>query len=60
MPAKKEENQKADLFPYYLKTRGLVKQHISSFDYFINDDIQKIVSANSMVRSDASPHFYLK
>ncbi|KAI6242259.1 DNA-directed RNA polymerase subunit beta [Aphelenchoides fujianensis] len=50
----------ADLFPFYLKTRGLVKQHIASFDYFINTDIKKIVEANNQVRSDASSQFYLK
>jgi hypothetical protein len=59
MPTKKETTI-ANFCPYYLKTRGLVKQHISSFDYFINEDVKKIVSVNAIVRSDASPLFYLK
>ncbi|KAI6215909.1 DNA-directed RNA polymerase [Aphelenchoides besseyi] len=57
---RQEQHTNADLFPYYLKTRGLVKQHIASFDYFINTDIKKIVAANREVRSDASSQFYLK
>lgn len=40
--------------------KGLVKQHIDSFNYFVNDDIKKIVQANSKVLSDADPLFYLK
>ncbi|CAD5218163.1 unnamed protein product [Bursaphelenchus okinawaensis] len=55
-----KKTEHADLFPYYLKTRGLVKQHITSFDYFIGTDIKKIVSANSTLKSDASSVFYLK
>ena len=39
---------------------GLVKQHIDSFNYFINEDIKKIVKANDKVLSDADPCFYLK
>lgn len=38
----------------------MVKQHIDSFNYFINVDIKKIVEANSKVTSDADPIFYLK
>lgn len=42
--------------------RGLVRQHIDSFDYFINHDIKKIVRAkgNQVVRSDSDPNFYLR
>jgi DNA-directed RNA polymerase III subunit RPC2 len=39
---------------------GLVKQHIDSFNYFVNEDIKKIVAANNKVLSDADPCFYLK
>lgn len=46
--------------PAFLKVKGLVKQHIDSFNYFINVDIKKIVKANELVTSDADPTFYLK
>lgn len=43
-----------------MKTKGLVKQHIDSFDYFINQDIVNIVKANELVDSDIDAGFYLK
>ena len=46
--------------PEFLKTKGLVKQHIDSFNYFINIDIKKIVKANEKLVSHADPTFYLK
>jgi DNA-directed RNA polymerase III subunit RPC2 len=46
--------------PAFLKTKGLVKQHIDSYNYFINVEIKKIVKANEKVLSFADPTFYLK
>lgn len=40
--------------PAFLRLRGLVKQHIDSFNYFINREIKEIVRANQIVRSDAA------
>eukprot|EP00123_Amoebidium_parasiticum_P016330 comp23392_c4_seq1/m.38764 comp23392_c4_seq1/g.38764 ORF comp23392_c4_seq1/g.38764 comp23392_c4_seq1/m.38764 type:complete len:1167 (-) comp23392_c4_seq1:231-3731(-) len=48
------------LLPAFLKVKGLVKQHIDSFNYFINVEIKKIVKANQIIRCDADPTFYLK
>ncbi|PIK44762.1 putative DNA-directed RNA polymerase III subunit RPC2-like, partial [Apostichopus japonicus] len=48
------------LLPAFLKVRGLVRQHIDSFNYFINVEIKKIMKANERVTSDADPNFYLK
>ena len=48
------------LLPAFLQTKGLVKQHIDSFNYFINTDIKNIVKANDRVVSDADPSFYVK
>jgi len=48
------------LLPEFLKVKGLVKQHIDSFNYFINVDIKKIVQANKKVLSDADPNWYLE
>lgn len=46
--------------PAFLKTKGLVKQHVDSFNYFINVDLKKIVKANEKIVSFAGPTFYLK
>lgn len=48
------------LLPAFLKVKGLVKQHIDSYNYFINVDIKKIMKANDKVTSDADPMWYLK
>jgi len=31
------------LLPHFLKLRGLMKQHIDSFDYFVNVEMKQIV-----------------
>ncbi|CEI91101.1 Putative DNA-directed RNA polymerase [Rhizopus microsporus] len=56
----KEIEEKWKLLPAFLKVKGLVKQHIDSFNYFVNVDLKKIVKANEKVTSDVDPHFYLK
>ncbi|TFL07260.1 beta and beta-prime subunits of DNA dependent RNA-polymerase [Pterulicium gracile] len=48
------------LLPAFLKTKGLVKQHIDSFNFFVNTDIKNIVKANNKVTSDIDPKFWLK
>ncbi|KAJ3211685.1 DNA-directed RNA polymerase III core subunit ret1 [Entophlyctis luteolus] len=47
------------LVPAFLQTKGLVKQHIDSFNYFVQTDIQKIVDANRKVVSDVDPNFWM-
>ncbi|KAJ3409998.1 DNA-directed RNA polymerase III core subunit ret1, partial [Chytridiales sp. JEL 0842] len=47
------------LVPAFLQTKGLVKQHVDSFDYFIETGLQKIVDANTTVNSDVDPSFWL-
>ncbi|KYQ57601.1 DNA-directed RNA polymerase III subunit RPC2, partial [Trachymyrmex zeteki] len=44
----------------FLQNKGLVNQHIDSYNYFINEEIKNIVKANEKVQSDEDPHFYLK
>lgn len=56
----KTVQEKWKLLPAFLKVKGLVKQHIDSFNYFINVELKKIVKANDKVTSDADPNFYLK
>jgi DNA-directed RNA polymerase III subunit RPC2 len=43
-----------------LALKGLSRQHIESFDYFLNTDIKGVVAANNEVRSDFDPNFYLR
>lgn len=51
---------KWELLPAFLQVKGLVKQHIDSFNYFVETDLQQIVKANNRVTSDIDPHFYLE
>ncbi|KAL5520388.1 RPC2 [Sanghuangporus baumii] len=48
------------LLPAFLKVKGLVKQHLDSFNYFVDVDIKNIVKANSKITSDVDPRFWLK
>lgn len=52
--------EKWKLVPAFLQIKGLVKQHIDSFNYFINVEIKKIVQANEKVLCDSDPLFYVK
>jgi len=58
----KTVEDKFELLPAFLKVRGLVKQHIDSFNYFIDHEIKKIVRAkgNEKLTIDCDPNFYLK
>ena len=53
---------KSELLPAFLKTRGLVRQHIESFNYFINHEMRKIVLAksNRKVTCDHDANFKLE
>ncbi|KAG8743238.1 DNA-directed RNA polymerase III core subunit ret1 [Ceratobasidium sp. 414] len=48
------------LLPAFLKVKGLVKQHITSFNYFVNVDLANILKANNKIVSDVDPKFWLK
>mmetsp|Transcript_28385 Transcript_28385/g.45985 ORF Transcript_28385/g.45985 Transcript_28385/m.45985 type:complete len:1140 (+) Transcript_28385:58-3477(+) len=56
----RDTKEKWRLLPTFLKVRGLVKQHIDSFNFFINVEIKKIVQANERVTCDADPAFFLE
>lgn len=43
-----------------MQVRGLVKQHLESFNYFVRTGIKKIVRANDVVRSTIDPSIYLR
>jgi DNA-directed RNA polymerase III subunit RPC2 len=55
-----EIQDKWNLLPAFLKVKGLVKQHIDSYNFFVDVEIKKIVKANEKVLSDVDPTFYLK
>ncbi|XP_011085923.1 DNA-directed RNA polymerase III subunit 2 [Sesamum indicum] len=51
---------KFQLLPEFLKVRGLVKQHLDSFNYFVRTQIKKIVQANDLITSKIDPSIYLR
>ena len=46
------KQDKWELLPAFLKVKGLVKQHLDSFNYFVNVDIKEILRANELIVSD--------
>ena len=42
------------------QVRGLVKQHLDSFNHLVDIEIKQIVKANEKVTVDTDPSFYLK
>lgn len=51
---------KFQLIPEFLKMRGLVKEHLDSYNYFIDTGIKKIVRVNNEIRSSVDREIYLK
>lgn len=48
------------LLPAFLQLRGLVKQHIDSYNYFLQVELKQIMMANQKVICDVDPNFFLK
>lgn len=48
------------LLPAFLKVKGLVKQHIDSYNYFIDVGMKQIVAANAWVTSSVHDRFWLQ
>ena len=51
------------LVPYFLQLRSLLRQHIDSFDYFVNNEMNEIVTQSPSTReikSDHDPNFFLR
>lgn len=46
---------KWNLLPAFLRVKGLVKQHIDSFNYFTEVSLKKIVKTNNLITSDIQP-----
>ncbi|KAI4323589.1 hypothetical protein L6164_023183 [Bauhinia variegata] len=56
----KSSVDKFQLLPEFLKVRGLVKQHLDSFNYFVKTEIKKIVRANDRIVASKHPDVYLR
>ncbi|ELA40928.1 uncharacterized protein VICG_02017 [Vittaforma corneae ATCC 50505] len=55
-----DTDQNYELIKLFLKEKTLVRQHLESFNYFIDYDIRSIMNANNIVDSDIDHTFYLK
>ncbi|KAG5947770.1 DNA-directed RNA polymerase III subunit [Claviceps monticola] len=53
------KDDKFELLPAFLKVKGLVKQHIDSYNFFVEQEIKDIVRANRTIRSDVDSNFWL-
>uniref|UniRef100_A0A915DKC2 DNA-directed RNA polymerase n=1 Tax=Ditylenchus dipsaci TaxID=166011 RepID=A0A915DKC2_9BILA len=53
-------NEKWALIPDFLKTKGIFNQHVASFNYFVDREIQNILRANNRVTSDVDTDFFLR
>ncbi|KAL5333479.1 hypothetical protein BJX70DRAFT_403521 [Aspergillus crustosus] len=51
---------KWNLLPAFLKVKGLVKQHIDSYNYLVEVQLKKIVESSSTIHSDVDHNFYIK
>ncbi|KAK3320877.1 hypothetical protein B0T19DRAFT_251711 [Cercophora scortea] len=54
------KDDKYQLLPAFLKVKGLVKQHIDSYNFFVNKEIQDIVKTNRIIKSDQEENFWLE
>ncbi|KAG8857812.1 DNA-directed RNA polymerase III core subunit ret1 [Tulasnella sp. 330] len=48
------------LLPAFLKVKGLVKQHLDSYNYFVDVDIKNILAANNLITTENDPNFYFR
>ncbi|KAL6176568.1 hypothetical protein ACLB2K_053201 [Fragaria x ananassa] len=56
----KSATDKFALLPELLKVRGVVREHLDSFNYFVNTGIKRIVLANDRIVSELNPRIYIK
>lgn len=53
-------DQNYELIKLFFKEKCLVRQHIDSYNYFIEHGIKQIMTANNIIDSDIDHTFYLK
>ena len=56
----KSIEEKWRLLPAFLKVKGLVKQHLDSFNYFIDVELKKILQANKRITIEEFDDFFLE
>ena len=56
----KSLRDKHQLVEHFLAAEPVVRQHIRSFDYFVDVELPAIVRLNGLVTSDASPSWFLR
>ena len=52
--------QKWRLLPAFLRTHGLVKQHLVSYNHLLDYEMEEILLANALVTVNNHPNFYMK
>ena len=58
--ANKYLDEKWKLVPSFLKVRGLVKQHLDSFNYFIDHEIKEIVASNRRITCEEDTNWFME
>lgn len=53
-------SEKYKLLPAFLAVRGLVQQHLASYNHFVTTEIVNIMRGNDKIVSDVDPKFFLK
>lgn len=52
--------EKWQLLPAFLMTRGLVRQHLDSFNHLLQVELKEIVKANEYIYCDADPNWFVQ
>lgn len=55
-----DEYPNYEIIKLFFREKGLVRQHIDSYNYFIEEELKTIMEANNIVDSDIDHAFYLK
>lgn len=56
----KATTDKYKLLPAFLAVRGLVRQHLDSYNHFVRTGIRNILRANDKITSDVDPKFFMR
>eukprot|EP00760_Papus_ankaliazontas_P006674 PhM_4_TR13134/c0_g1_i1/m.14396/K03021/RPC2, POLR3B; DNA-directed RNA polymerase III subunit RPC2 len=56
----RDVDEKWKLVPAFISAKGFVRQHVTSFDHFLESELDKIVKANQEVRLVSDPVFFLR
>lgn len=51
---------KWQLLPAFLMTRGLVRQHLDSYNHFIHVELKEILKANEYIYCEADPNWFVQ